>query len=593
MRGAFVAALTVVACRESVTASQIVVVISTDIDVPGGIDGFTARVQEGDGGAVVSNRSFLIGAGAGSVVLPASFGVAPRQGDASRIVTIEVDATLGGATLFSTRALTSFLQDRTLRLDMFLASRCIDEAETCREDETCRREGCVPAEIEPGDLPGFDEDAVERAKSFGDEGTEYPFGMGLDAAGNVYLAGHFAGSVPFGADGELLTAAAEPDVFVASIAPDGSNRWGVGYDVGGGDGVAIAVDPSGHSYTTGNFTRSFDVGDISLVNEDGSTQQIFLAGLHEDGGPNFAARSTGTAGQGRSATAIGASGESVVLGGHFDSDLDFGARHVETLGDWEESFLARFDPKGAPDWSCPLHRSTGGGGDARITAIHFSGDQLAVAGYYAGRMNFGVDAYDQLGGTEGGYVATFLGDCQQGVVLRLPSEGDNRPLAIAADGTGGLVVGKATSALDVADARGVYAGGEDAFAARYRADATAEWAWIFGADEYDEAAATAALPDGSYLVAGSFHGRMTLGDVTLQSAGGSDAFVVEIDRNGDPQWGRALGGTDDDAAVAVALDPDGLVVVAGSYSGFVASFGTQTLRADPGPKTFVYWFTRP
>jgi hypothetical protein len=79
-------------------------------------------------------------------------------------VTVEVDARLGGETLFTNRAITSFVEGRTLRLDMFLAARCLEEAATCREDETCRREGCVPAEVDPDELPAFDEDC-ERTTS--------------------------------------------------------------------------------------------------------------------------------------------------------------------------------------------------------------------------------------------------------------------------------------------------------------------------------------------------------------------------------------------------------------------------------------------
>lgn len=44
---------------------------------------------------------------------------------------------------------------RVTRLSLFLASRCLEEATTCGEDETCTADGCRPRAIDPGDLPDW------------------------------------------------------------------------------------------------------------------------------------------------------------------------------------------------------------------------------------------------------------------------------------------------------------------------------------------------------------------------------------------------------------------------------------------------------
>ncbi len=149
-------------CREA-PLTQLVVVVATDMEVPAVIDGFAVRVI-GSGPQLLEDRTYRIGSAAGQATLPADFGVAPKDGDASVRVTVEVDAQLGETVLFTTRAITGFVEGRVLRLDMFLAGRCVDE--TCAAEETCRPEGCVPAEIDPGDLPDFREGCDEDGDGF-------------------------------------------------------------------------------------------------------------------------------------------------------------------------------------------------------------------------------------------------------------------------------------------------------------------------------------------------------------------------------------------------------------------------------------------
>ncbi len=127
--------------------TEVVVVVS---EMAASMDGFTTRVRSA-AGAIVSARSFLVSPGA--VVLPADFGVIPAGGHAGTTFTVELDAMSGGATRFTTRALTGFVEGDVRNLVLVLDGRCLDEAATCREDETCRSEGCVPASIDPDDLP--------------------------------------------------------------------------------------------------------------------------------------------------------------------------------------------------------------------------------------------------------------------------------------------------------------------------------------------------------------------------------------------------------------------------------------------------------
>ena len=97
---------------------------------------------------------------------------------------------------------------------------------------------------------------------------------------------------------------------------------------------------------------------------------------------------------------------------------------------------------------------------------------------------------------------------------------------------------------------------------------------------------------GGYVVAGTFIGSLTLGGVTLTSQGGQDIFVARFSAAGACTQAVSAGGTGFDWSPVLALDPSGIVVVAGTFSSPTITFGTTTLAnvsatGRPGRNLFV------
>jgi hypothetical protein len=93
---------------------------------------------------------------------------------------------------------------------------------------------------------------------------------------------------------------------------------------------------------------------------------------------------------------------------------------------------------------------------------------------------------------------------------------------------------------------------------------------------------------GSSYVTGFFAGTVTIGSITLTSAGGNDIFVAKYNAAGVAQWAVRGGGTGDDIATAIALDNSGNLGITGSYGGGVAgTFGSTTLANDGSQDMFV------
>lgn len=100
------------------------------------------------------------------------------------------------------------------------------------------------------------------SKRFGDTNNQTPFGVAVDGAGNVVLAGHFKGTLNFGGANLVNTNDASNDVFVAKFkANAGEHLWSARY----GDAVdqrcwSVAVDGKGNNFLAGGYQGTIDFG---------------------------------------------------------------------------------------------------------------------------------------------------------------------------------------------------------------------------------------------------------------------------------------------------------------------------------------------
>ena len=107
-------------------------------------------------------------------------------------------------------------------------------------------------------------------------------------------------------------------------------------------------------------------------------------------------------------------------------------------------------------------------------------------------------------------------------------------------------------------------GSQDAFVARYTATGSQLWLRRFGTTSNDYARAVAADGSGGAIVVGSTGGLLG------SAAGGSyDAFARKYDAAGNVVWTRQWGTTQGDHANAVAVDPTGNILIAGTTTASI------------------------
>lgn len=134
-------------CRE-VPATQLLVVVDSDLAVDRELNRVTVSVTDPSGQNLYSQRDFrlLPTARPAAYALPISFGVVPIEGDAARRVRVIVEArTADTGRRIELTALAGFLPDRKLLLTMFLERACVG-VDTCGVNETCVAGRCQSAE---------------------------------------------------------------------------------------------------------------------------------------------------------------------------------------------------------------------------------------------------------------------------------------------------------------------------------------------------------------------------------------------------------------------------------------------------------------
>jgi hypothetical protein len=136
-------------------ATQLIVLVDTDYEVPSEVARIYAMVSDAEENEISSQEFGLTDNPSPDMPalfgVPLSFGVVPMDGDPSRRVIVQVEARdVDGGTRVVRRARTGFLPNRTLLLPMFLSRSC--EGVMCPARQTCVDGACRDDAIGPETL---------------------------------------------------------------------------------------------------------------------------------------------------------------------------------------------------------------------------------------------------------------------------------------------------------------------------------------------------------------------------------------------------------------------------------------------------------
>ena len=106
-------------------------------------------------------------------------------------------------------------------------------------------------------------------------------------------------------------------------------------------------------------------------------------------------------------------------------------------------------------------------------------------------------------------------------------------------------------------------GDYDAWVLKLNSAGAIQWQRCLGGSGWDEAWSVQQTSDGGYILAG--RSSSTDGDVTVNH-GFLDYWVVKLNHDGEIQWQRSMGGSDEDLGFAIVQSSDGGYIVTGSSS---------------------------
>jgi PKD repeat protein len=422
------------------------------------------------------------------------------------------------------------------------------------------------------------------AKQIGGSGTDAVNAVTHDAAGNVYAAGTFNGSVTIGSF--PLSGSGFTSMFVAKFRPDGSVAWADGAATS--DMVApqgIAVDSAGNLDVVGRFDNTVNFGGGPLVatpaSQLGSPVDMFIVQYNAGTGAHqWSKRFGGTYDDEASAVAVDSAGN-MYFTGFFENVIDFGGGPLHDPYDSDlDVFIAKFSSAGVYAWA---KNWTNTGNDRGYGIAVDASSNVTIGGSFSNGIDFGGGTMGSANAMVDGFVASFNTNGTYRWQKQIGNPNGNEYVrGLAVDGSGNVAaVGAAGLAVDFGGGSLPAFGSSDGWVADYAgADGSYRWSKRMGGVNNDYANSVTTDSANNVYVAGSFEGIANFGVASLTAAGNDDSFIEKFSSAGSPTWVRGYGGVGADEFYSVTVAPDSSPIGGGFFYGTGTFVGT-TLTA-PG-----------
>ncbi|MGK3963558.1 SBBP repeat-containing protein [Sorangium sp. So ce118] len=330
----------------------------------------------------------------------------------------------------------------------------------------------------------------------------------------------------------------------------------------------IASDADGNMFVSGAFFDTITIGDHTL--SSASTTDILLLKLSPAGEPLWSKKFGDFYPDEPWALTVDLRGNPL-LSGTSDSGIDFGDGPLPA-----GSFIAKLDASGKRIWT----KGPEGGGISAVATD--ANDRVIIAGGFNDPIDFGggpmqpddgdsdifvakLDGATGLATAPGCWVRTFGGN-----------NATARVIDIAVDRSDNIFIAGSTIETAQIDRFTIDRG---SFVMKLTPSGVPDWIRTMHAIGPSPAGVDvmgiAVDSSGRPVLAGHHNGDLQIGSHTTTSVG-RDVFVVQFEANGTVGWVRTLGGTDDQSARGVALDPYGNVVVVGKATSQI-DFGNGPL----------------
>ncbi len=431
--------------------------------------------------------------------------------------------------------------------------------------------------------------------STGGTAEDFILDMKTDSEGNVYVAGNFVSSqITFGTN--TLNNQGEWDAYLAKYNSAGEVQWAYNYGGSGAESISeIFIDNNDNIIITGDFTSSqIIIGTTTLTKKAESYQDMFVAKLDGDGtviwannyGNTISTTYDITTGVG--GVAVDTDNNICVIGYFKGEQLDFGTQSVTNPSEFPTTniFLVKFDADGNSIWA----KSPQGLSNQTEYAFNLTTDNqnnVIIQGDFwedGSSLDFGDGIV--LNGTiaKNYFIAKY--DTNGNIVWAKKGYSDDETCeargraSIIADNTGNIYAhiyfqGDNFKFDDLTITSTCNGDDLNSLILKLDADGNKIWHEHFNSITYGNVLGStwsglAITPENELIVASTFNDdELTIDDITLINAttlfGAYTPFFVKFNQAGEAIWAETTVNNYHAGAVAVEIDVNGDLLVAGNH----------------------------
>jgi hypothetical protein len=339
--------------------------------------------------------------------------------------------------------------------------------------------------------------AYQWARRFGGDSGDWGHAAGMNAAGDVYLAGLMGSQ--FSVGGGLLPCT-QGALLAKYASANGAHLWS--FCVTGANNYppiiqSLQVDANGDVYIAGMPTG----GDFGGGTLNGT---LFVAKFSGTDGKHLWSKTFGSSLNGASTwlavLALDGSGN-LLLSGTFYGTLQIGTASLSSVGEGD-IFVAKLNPAGSHLWSKSFGDSREDRGEG--VAVDAAGDVL-LTGAFKGTVDLGGGPLTSAGDTDIFLVKLTGGDGSHQWSKRFGGGAADQGLDVAAGPNNGVVMAGsfASPTLNLGTGSLTNQGSTDTFVAKYSATGTPVWSTTAGSSNLDDSAhAIAVNTQGAVAVTG-------------------------------------------------------------------------------------------
>jgi len=429
----------------------------------------------------------------------------------------------------------------------------------------------------------------EWARKSGLWAYDYAFGVGADAAGNVYITGKYEMDAEF-EGGSTVTCEGNHDIYLAKYNATGTFQWvKTAGSVFGDYAHALSVDADGNCYITGEFEMDANFDSTTL--STWGSNDIFVAKYNTNGDLLWARRAGGT--RSDQGLAISVSNGNVYIAGKFKDTCFFETSNITLISNGDDDFfVAKYDTDGNLAWA-----TSGGSPDEDETfgiATDNSGNSYITGHFYSTtNISSATLTSDGLGDI---FIAKYDNSGNLQWAKRAGGEFDDEGNSVAVDNSGLIYVTGRFRVNSNFDHLSMWAslGDADIFIACYNNSGNVQWIQKAGGDKNDFANAITLDAFSNIYITGSFAETAVFSGTTLTAADSADIYIASYTPSGSLRWILHPGGSHDgnylvgteEAGYAIAIDGAGKVLVGGGFRKDV-NFGGTLMTGWTNTDSFV------